>query len=151
MIAHTIQTSLTPVFLLVAIGNILNILGTRLGRIVDRMYAMRERHGASDDPVIAAQMRALDTRIRLNNRAHFALVIAALAVGLTVSILFVGEMIGHPLEQEAGVAFLIASALLMWGLTLFLREVRIASATTLRLPVEMRLDQDSDGDSSPSR
>jgi len=136
MIAHTIQMSLTPVFLLVAIGNILNILTTRLGRIVDRMNAMRDRHmedeGASTEWVIA-QMRALDTRIHLNNQAHLALVMAGIAVGLTVSILFVGEMIGHPLEQVAGVAFMIAIALLMWGLTLFLRETRVA-ASTLRLP-----------------
>ena len=36
MIAHTIQLALAPVFVLVAIGNIMNILSTRLGRIVDR-------------------------------------------------------------------------------------------------------------------
>ncbi|HTK72651.1 MAG TPA: DUF2721 domain-containing protein, partial [Croceibacterium sp.] len=36
MIVQTIQLALTPVFMLVAIGNIMNILSTRLARIVDR-------------------------------------------------------------------------------------------------------------------
>jgi len=44
MIAHTIQLALAPVFVLVAIGNIMNILSTRLGRIVDRARHLQQRH-----------------------------------------------------------------------------------------------------------
>ena len=36
MIADTIQISLAPVFVLVAIASILNFLTARLGRVVDR-------------------------------------------------------------------------------------------------------------------
>ena len=44
MIAQTIQLALAPVFVLVAIGNIMNILSTRLGRVVDRSRHLQERH-----------------------------------------------------------------------------------------------------------
>jgi len=47
MIVQTIQLALTPVFVLVAIGNILNILSTRLGRVVDRARILQERHGTT--------------------------------------------------------------------------------------------------------
>ena len=43
MIAQTIQLALAPVFVLVAIGNIMNILSTRLGRIVDRSRVLQEQ------------------------------------------------------------------------------------------------------------
>ncbi len=52
MIAQTIQLALAPVFVLVAIGNILNILAQRLSRVVDRSrllqrQAQRRPKGAS--------------------------------------------------------------------------------------------------------
>ncbi|MFK4985603.1 DUF2721 domain-containing protein, partial [Klebsiella pneumoniae] len=48
MIAQTIQLSLAPVFVLVAIGNIMNILTTRLGRIVDRSRVLQKLHAQTD-------------------------------------------------------------------------------------------------------
>ena len=39
-VAAVIQASLTPVFLLVAIGGFLNMLSVRLGRIIDRKRAV---------------------------------------------------------------------------------------------------------------
>ena len=43
LIVQTIQLALTPVFMLVAIGNIMNILSTRLARIVDRSRILQQR------------------------------------------------------------------------------------------------------------
>jgi hypothetical protein len=43
LIVQTIQLALTPVFMLVAIGNIMNILSTRLARIVDRSRVLQQR------------------------------------------------------------------------------------------------------------
>ena len=47
MIAQTIQLALAPVFVLVAIGNIMNILATRLGRVVDRSRVLQQLHGTT--------------------------------------------------------------------------------------------------------
>ncbi|MBC2666887.1 DUF2721 domain-containing protein [Novosphingobium flavum] len=138
MIAHTIQLALTPVFVLVAIGNIMNSLSSRLGRIVDRARTLQKLHaettGAEHDMVVL-EMRAVDERISLSTRAIRTLVSSGLSIGTTVVILFLEEMLGYPLEQVAAVFFLIAVLLLMYALVLFLRETRVAAAT-LRIPQE---------------
>jgi hypothetical protein len=145
MIAHTIQLALAPVFVLVAIGNIMNILSTRLGRIVDRSRFLQERHketiGVEHDLVVI-EIRALDRRIHLITRAIRLLVISGLTIGTTVAILFLEEVARIQLEQVAAGFFLVAIGLLMWGLTLFLHETQIA-AEILRIPREfMELERD---------
>ena len=68
MIAQTIQLALAPVFVLVAIGNILNLLSSRLGRVVDRSRHLQERHMATEGPdhdEVVAEIRMIDKRIRL--------------------------------------------------------------------------------------
>ena len=92
MIAQTIQLALAPVFVLVAIGNIMNILSTRLGRIVDRSRHLQERHGATsgvEHEMVVREIRAIDGRISLVGRAIALLVVSGLTIGTTVAILFV--------------------------------------------------------------
>jgi len=136
MIAHTIQLALAPVFVLVAIGNIMNILSTRLGRIVDRARFLQKRHSetfGSEHDMVVTEMRASDERIVLITTAIRNLVISGLSIGTTVAILFAEEVAGYALETVAAVFFILAIALLMWALVLFLRETRVAAAT-LRIP-----------------
>lgn len=135
MIAHTIQLALAPVFVLVAIGNILAILSGRLGRTVDRARNLQERHAQTqgeEHERIVSEMRSIDKRIVLITRGIRTLVMGGLAIGTTVAVLFVEELLGYPLERVAAVFFIIAIALLMWGLTMFLREIQLA-ASTLRI------------------
>jgi hypothetical protein len=132
MIAHTIQLALAPVFLLVAIGNIMNILSTRLGRTVDRVRKLQDLHGQTtgeEHDEIVAEIRAIDRRLRLIMRAMRLLVIGGLAIGMTVAVLFLEELASLRLEKLAAAFFLVAIGLLMWGLTLFLREIQIAAGS----------------------
>ena len=79
MIAQTIQLALAPVFMLVAIGNIMNILSTRLGRIVDRSRHLQDRHVETEGPdhdEVVREIRAIARRIHLITRAIFLLVLA---------------------------------------------------------------------------
>lgn len=136
MIAQTIQLALAPVFVLVAIGNILNLLSTRLGRIVDRSRFLVDRHAetqGSDHDAVVRDIRALDRRIAIIGRAILVLVISALMVGLTVAMLFLDGVTHFDLQPAAMVAFILAIALLMYALLLFLRETRLATAS-LRIP-----------------
>lgn len=136
MIAQTIQLALAPVFVLVAMGNILNMLSTRLGRVVDRARALQERHVATSGPdhiEVVQEIRALDRRISLITRAFRLLVIAGLCIGATVAILFLEELASFDLQKLAAATFLGAIALLMWSLVLFLRETQVAAAQ-LRIP-----------------
>lgn len=139
MIAQTIQLALAPVFVLVAIGNIMNILSARLGRIVDRSRVLQERHGATEGmehDMVVAEIRSIDLRIALVGRAIGLLVISGLVIGLTVALLFVEEFAGLDLQPFAAGTFLLAIALLMAALWLFLRETRLAAAS-LRIPSEL--------------
>ena len=132
MIAHTIQLALAPVFVLVAIGNILNILSTRLGRIVDRARVLQQRHGETADGEhdrVVRELRKVDRRISLIGKAIAVLVVSGLAIGTTVAALFLDELIHVDLSRVVGSLFLLAIALLMVALVMFLIETRIAAAT----------------------
>ncbi|MFM5923338.1 MAG: DUF2721 domain-containing protein [Novosphingobium sp.] len=136
MIAQTIQLALAPVFVLVAMGNILNLLSTRLGRVVDRARALQERHVATSGPdhdEVVAEIRMIDRRISLITRAIRLMVVSGLLVGTTVAVLFLEELAGLNLQRLAAATFLAAIALLMWALVLFLRETQVA-ADQLRIP-----------------
>lgn len=136
MIAQTIQLALAPVFVLVAIGNIMNILSTRLGRVVDRARYLQDRHretSGTDHDIVVAEIRAVDRRIHLITRALRQQVLSGLTIGLTVALLFCEEIAGIDLQQVAAGTFLLAIALLMGALIQLLRETQIAAAT-LRIP-----------------
>ncbi len=145
MIAQTIQLALAPVFVLVAMGNILNLLSTRLGRIVDRSRHLQGKHTATsgkDHDMLVAEIRLIDRRIVLITRAIRLLVVSGLAIGATVAVLFLEEIAGVSLQLIAAGFFLLAIALLMWALVLFLRETQI-SAAQLRIPRDyLELDRD---------
>lgn len=139
MIAQTIQLALAPVFVLVAIGNIMNILTTRLGRIVDRSRTLQKLHGetsgAAHDRVVV-ELRYVDRRIQLIGHALLLLVCSGLAIGVTVGALFVGEIAGINLSNMTEITFFLAIALLMVALIYLLLETRLV-AQTLRLPQEL--------------
>ena len=136
MIAQTIQLALAPVFMLVAIGNIMNILSHRLGRIVDRSRLLQERHAQTsgiEHDVVVREIRLVDRRIDLIGRAMLLLVLAGISVGLVVVLLFVEEFANIAMRPVVAGAFLVAIGLIIWALLLFLRETREASAA-LRIP-----------------
>ena len=138
MIAHIIQLALAPVFLLVAIGNILNLLSQRLGRIVDRSRVLQQKHretSGEEHDLVVREIRLVDRRISLIGRAILLLVISGLTVGVGVAMLFLGEFFDLNLQQASGGAFILAIALLMGALLLFLRETREATEA-LRIPEE---------------
>ncbi|PEQ12824.1 hypothetical protein B2G71_11080 [Novosphingobium sp. PC22D] len=139
MIAQTIQLALTPVFMLVAIGNILNLLSTRLARIVDRARALQEKHQTTTGPehdVVVQEIRLVDRRIRLGTSAIRLLVISGVFVGATVVLLFLEETAQLSLQLAAAGTFTLALGMLMTGLVLFLLETQI-SAAALRIPRDL--------------
>ncbi len=145
MLAQTIQLALAPVFVLVAIGNIISTLTQRLGRVVDRSRELQERHGATknmEHDIIVREIRSLDKRIALIGAAMRLLVMASIAIGLTVVMLFVGEFAHIGLNPVAAGLFITAIGLLMWALVLFLRETQLATEA-LRIPEEF-LEKDRD-------
>jgi Protein of unknown function (DUF2721) len=130
MIAQTIQLALAPVFVLVAIGNMLNLISTRLGRVVDRSRILQDLHMRTDGlehDMVVSEIRLVDRRMGLATRAIRLLVMASLMIGTTVALLFLEEVIDVNLQMVAAGTFIVALALLMWGLLLFLRETQVAT------------------------
>ena len=135
-VAQTIQLALAPVFVLVAIGNIMNILSQRLGRVVDRSRVLQQLHGTTSGDAhdaVVREIRTVDRRIAMISRAILLLVLSGLTIGLCVALLFLEELFNVDLQQAAAAAFMLAIALLMAALTLFMRETRHATAV-LRIP-----------------
>ena len=136
MVAQTIQLALAPVFVLVAIGNIMNILSSRLARVVDRSRHLQKEHlateGAEHDAVVR-EIRLIDRRIAMIGRAILLLVLSGLTIGVVVVLLFLEEVAAVHLQQVAAGAFIVAIGLLMSALLLFMKETREATAA-LRIP-----------------
>lgn len=139
MIAQTIQLALAPVFVLVAIGNIINTLSSRLGRVVDRSRVLQQLYADTKGPehdAVVREMRITDRRIHMIGRALLLLVTAGLCIGFTVVLLFVEEFIGINVQAVAAGTFILAIGFLMNALILFLRETRHATEA-LRIPSEL--------------
>ncbi len=145
MIAQTIQLALAPVFVLVAIASIMNPLSVRLGRVVDRSRELQrlysQTEGEEHDDIVR-EARSLDRRIAIIGRAILLLVLSGLFIGLTVVLLFLEEFAGVGATGIAAGAFMVAIALMMWALLLFLQETQEATRA-LRIP-EMYLEKDRD-------
>ncbi len=129
-VAHVIQLSVAPVFLLTAVGTILAVLSTRLGRIVDRSRALADRTaGASEEARerIDAELSLLLRRRRLVNMAITCGTSAALMVASVIGSAFLGFLLGWKVAWAVAVLFILAMAFVVAALLLFLREVFIAA------------------------
>ena len=94
-IAQTIQLSLSPVFMLAAIGALLNVLAGRLSRVVDRGRALEALHPRTTGPEHDRhvwELRLLDRRITVINLALMMAVSSAVMTCLVVAMLFVAEL-----------------------------------------------------------
>ena len=129
VIAHVIQLSVAPVFLLTGVGAILGVLSNRLVRIVDRARTLEKQMGDSGDaaqPDLVLELRTLSRRARLINWAVSLCVVCALLIPAEVSCAQKALM-----NSPTIVAVLFTAALLalIAGLLCFLREVQLATAS----------------------
>ncbi|HEY0595737.1 DUF2721 domain-containing protein, partial [Sphingopyxis sp.] len=86
-IAQAIQLSVAPVFLLAGIGAILNLLASRLSRVIDRSRQLEMLYPESTGPEHDRhvwELRLLDRRMMLVNAAIFLIVSSAIAIALVV-------------------------------------------------------------------
>ncbi|MES2754162.1 MAG: DUF2721 domain-containing protein [Pseudomonadota bacterium] len=130
-IAQAIQLSLSPVFMLAGIGALLNVLAGRLSRVVDRGRALEALHPRTTGPEHdrhVGELRVLDRRITIINRALVLAVSSAVMTCLVVATLFVAELADLKLGSVLAVAFILAMGLLIASLIAFLIEVRLSLA-----------------------
>lgn len=128
-IAATIQSAVAPVFLFAGIGGILNVVGTRLSRSVDRTRALEDLHANSNGAEhhrYVTELATLERRIKHSNRATTLCVASALAVCLVVVLLFVSQILALNLGTGIALIFVVSMILLAGGLIEFLTEIQIA-------------------------
>ena len=127
-LAHTIQLSVAPVFVLTGVGSFLNVLTNRLARIIDRTRVLEATRREDDvHGIVREEMRVLRRRTDLVNRAIGMCTYCALLVAGVVAALFVGAVLGLGVANVVAFAFVAAMATLILGLTSFLSEVHLAT------------------------
>jgi len=144
-IAHLIQVALTPIFLISAIGVTLNVLTSRLARIVDRARAMedilRRPDHTHDGRDLHGALGVLARRARYINAAITLITLSALFIALVVVMLFVNAFLRWDLSAFIACMFILSMLSLAAALLSFLIEVRIAT-TTLRIGIEAAARQE---------
>ena len=138
-VAEIVRLALAPVFLLSGIGAFLNVLASRLSRIVDRSREIEPRllasRGAEHDRWIA-DLKILDRRMWLINWATGLSVTSAMLTCLVVVLLFAANLMHTHLGTV--IAWLFMASMLSIGaaFAIFLLETTIA-ARAVRIRSEL--------------
>jgi uncharacterized membrane protein (DUF485 family) len=132
-IAHAIQLSTAPVFLLTGIAGLLNVMATRLARIVDRGRRLEERWPQMSEAQRATARRELSNLEQRRKVCSWSInycTAAALLVCLVIVSLFIESFLATPVRWAAGAFFVLALLAVVGGLLNFLREVYMATEAT---------------------
>ena len=135
-VSKAIQLALAPVFLLTGIAGILNVIATRLARIIDRGRALTEgRVNLPDSDMLPMELGWLERRRHFASIAITACTIAALLLCMVIVTLFLEVMLDAPLRWLVGALFAASTLGLVVGLAYFLREVHLAmQSVQIRIP-----------------
>ena len=137
-VAHVIQLAVAPVFLLSAIGAILNVLASRLGRIFDRARVLEnDAVKTPSDPsrFVLSELSTLARRARLISRSITLCTVTACLICAVIVVLFVGAFLNRDTSPEVASLFVGAMFVFLVALLLFLREILLATST-LRIGLE---------------
>ena len=130
-IAHVIEISVAPVFLLAGISGLLMVLTNRLGRTIDRSRSLQvaaekqllPEHKASIDHEMASLLK----RSRFINLSISLATASALLVCLVIIMLFLGSLISINVSQVVASLFIVCMMILSAAFSFFLAEVFIAA------------------------
>ena len=129
-IAQIIQLAVTPVFLLAGIGGILNVVASRLARVVDRVRTLEHDIPTAAESIRREEIAELSILARRMTFCHWSVALctaSALLICVVVMILFVANMADMAFAAPVSWLFIGAMVSLTLGLLLFLAEVTIAT------------------------
>ncbi|MGQ0586992.1 MAG: DUF2721 domain-containing protein [Gammaproteobacteria bacterium] len=131
-IAHVIQLSIAPVFLLTSVGAILAVMSTRLSRVVDRARALEVKlpgaEGAAREDLLR-RLENLSRRAHLISQAIVLCVVTAVLVCGTIIVLFSGEFLHFAATVPAALLFIAALLAFLLAMVWLLREILLAIQT----------------------
>ena len=129
-ITHAIQLAIAPVFLLTAIGTIINALTGRLARAVDRRRVIEDTLDALEGEARDEKLRELSIlarRIVLVLWSIGLAVLSALLVCLLIGTAFAAAFTSLDLSRPVALLFIASVVALTACLLLFMREVFLAA------------------------
>ncbi len=132
IIQHAIQLAIAPVFLLTGVGALLTVMTNRLARIIDRARDLERRWPELSASALARAREEIGLLERRRHLASWSINFctgAALLVCIVIVSLFLEEFFTTDLKWFAGVVFVAAMLALIGGLSVFLREVYLATHT----------------------
>ncbi len=143
-LANIIELAVAPVFLLAGIAGFLNVMSGRLGRIVDRARVLERRVSALDAAkeavVPRAELMTIWRRVRIINWSIGFCTMAGLLVCVLVVSLFAGGFLSLAIDGLIVGLFVLSMLLLIFSLSLFLKEVQLATRT-MRIGGESQVEE----------
>ncbi len=131
-ISSVVQMAIAPAFMLAGIGTFLNVMTTRLSRVIDRALETARNGDFSasvDEEDAVARLRdMLAVRAKLLNRAIGLCSVAAVLICALIGFMFLDALMRLDLSTAIGMLFVVAMMTMMSGLVLFMREVFVATA-----------------------
>ena len=137
-VISVLQTALTPAFLLVAVGSLLNVLTGRLSRIVDRSRELQDRHGLAEGGALlrlVGELRISHARMKAVELSILFSVLSAITVIVMIGLLFLMGLAGFSLASAIATVFMLSLMLLAGALIFFVREIQLA-ARAIHVPKE---------------
>jgi hypothetical protein len=129
-VAHVIQLSVAPVFLMAGVSGLLTVLTNRLARVIDRARVIEAQFGSHNETEKAAAHERLEVfsrRARLISAAITLCTGCASMICLVIMALFGGAFLKIDLSKLIALGFIAAMTSLFLALVCFLREVLIAT------------------------
>lgn len=127
VVQEIVRLSLAPAFLLAAIGAIMNVMMSRLIWVADRIERLEARLEAGEAEGREGELRVLQRRRRLAQRAVMLSTAAALTICVTIALLFVSAFITPQIGTVTALAWIVTMGLLISGLVLFVAETLVAA------------------------
>lgn len=138
-VAEIVRLALAPVFLLSGIGAFLNVLASRLSRIVDRSRDIEplllSSRGAEHDRWLV-DLKIVDRRMSLINWATGLSVTSAMLTCLVVVLLFAANLIRTRIGTEIAWLFMTSMVTIGAAFAVFLVETTVA-ARAVRVRTEL--------------
>jgi len=131
-ISHIIATSVAPVFLLAAVGAILNVYSQRLARVVDKYERVNGRldklssDSEAKKEVLISRLKFYAKRVRIISNAITFCTLTGLLISLVIVLLFSSMLFDFHTDKLISALFIIAMFSLATSLGLFLKEVLYA-------------------------
>jgi hypothetical protein len=129
-VAHIIQLSVAPIFLLAGVGAFLNVCAGRLARIIDRARDIEPlilgSRGEEHDRWLG-EIRVLDKRMGLVSQAIFFSVLAAVLTCAVVIVLFAAALTNAQSGTTVALLFIASMIAVSIGFAIFLFETRLGS------------------------